>query len=222
MSVSLGALNTPASIGIMLLFCVSCAESKYTAPASVPNSVDQSLGNDLDASYDAQRTDMMPFMTDQGANTQDLYIPPVPIDMGVLDPEEVAFTLRRCVERMLDYLSNSWMRAGCDTYTMPERSDTSSGYSRDPIIASCMKLECTGQTLEGHNGIPSTRTCRDIDDLVATLTGAEADADAGTCGTPTFRLELIELDDFMGPEPCDALICGLEADGSVIAVDQRN
>ena len=51
---------------------------------------------------------------------------------------------------------------------------------------------------------------------------AEAEADAGICGTPTFRLELIELNDFMGPEPCDALICGLEADGNVIAIDQRN
>jgi hypothetical protein len=222
MIVSPGALNTPASIGILLLFCASCAESNYTPPHSRSNQVDQSIGHDLGASYDAQRVDAMPLVSDQGANTQDLYIPPAPADMSVIDPEEVVFTLRRCVERMLNYLMEAWVAAGCDDYTTEQRSDASSPYAMQRVAASCMQLECTGQTLDGHNGVLYRRSCRDIDDVISTLRLVEADVDSGICGVPTFKVKILSLDQHSGPEPCDALTCGLEADGNVIAIDQRN
>ena len=199
MSVSRGALNKPVTIGLLLLLCMSCAESSYTESASALDGSLTSVTTDLSVDDPPPSIDQGNVPSIEDASTADLYIPPAPVDMAVLEPEEVEFTLRRCIQRMLDYLNDSWMGAGCEAYTMAQRSDPASGYTRDAIVASCMKLECTGQALEGHNGIPSTRSCRDLDDLVATLTLAGEDADAGTCGTPTFRLELIELDVFMGP-----------------------
>jgi hypothetical protein len=221
MSLSQGTLCTPASFGIMLLFCVSCAESGYETTSTMPNGLDQSISNDLGTRFDAQRADVMPSV-DQGSNRTDLYIPPPPADMDVLEPEEVEFTLRRCVERMLDYLMNAWMTAGCDTYTVEQRSDASSPYAMQRVAASCMQLECTWQTLDGHNGVLYRRSCRDIDDVISTLRLVEADVDSGVCGVPTFKVKILSLDQHSGPEPCDALVCGLEADGNIIAIDQRN
>lgn len=217
MNVAQQQVSTLVPIGILLLFCASCAESDYPEIPSQLDGTTQQTNSNPDQSMvnteaDAGRLD---------PNT-DLYIPPPPVDMEVLAPEEVEFTLRRCVERMLSYLRNSWAEAGCDTYTMEQRSEPAGLYAMEPVTASCMKLECTGQPLEGHNGIIARRSCRDIDDIIATLTLAEQDVDSGICGTPTFRVKVLTLDQWSGPEPCDALVCGLEQDGNVIAIDQRN
>ena len=217
MNVAQHQVHTLVSIGVLLLFCASCAESGYRENTSQLDSATQQMASIPDQA-------MVNVQADSG-NTEsstDLYIPPPPVDMEMLEPEEVEFTLRRCVERMLNYLRGSWAEAGCDTYTMEQRSEPAGPYAMEPVTASCMKLECTGQALEGHNGIIARRTCRDIDDIIATLTLAEQDVDSGICGTPTFRLKVLSLDQWSGPEPCDALVCGLEQDGNLIAIDQRN
>ena len=166
------------------------------------------------------------FTTQTDANrtqtTADLYIPPPPADMFVDMSEPVELTLRRCVQRMLDYLDATRVAAGCNDTPVMERSDPGSAYARVPVTAACIQLECTGLPLDGHNGIPTTKSCKGLDNLIATLEVAEEDANAGVCGTPVFQVKVISLDDFAGPEPCDALICGLEADGAIISVDQRD
>lgn len=155
--------------------------------------------------------------------TRDLYIPPPEIDMATAMPEEpVELTLRRCVQRMLDYLDTTRMAGGCDDFQEIERADPGSPYAREAVAAACIQLECTGLPLDGHNGIPTTRSCLGLDNLMATLEVAEQEANDGICGTPVFQVKVIPLDQFMGPESCDALICGLEADGEVISLDQRN
>ncbi|MGB0647790.1 MAG: hypothetical protein ACPGQS_11475 [Bradymonadia bacterium] len=217
MNVAQHQVSTLVSIGVLLLFCASCAESTYPESTAQLDSTTQPMNSNPDQSMgNTQADDGRP-----DAST-DLYIPPPPVDMDMLEPEEVEFTLRRCVERMLNYLRGSWAEAGCDTYTMEQRSEPAGPYAMEPVTASCMKLECTGQPLEGHNGIIARRSCRDIDDIIATLTLAEQDVDSGICGTPTFKLKVLTLDQWSGPEPCDALVCGLEPDGNVIAIDQRN
>ena len=164
-----------------------------------------------------QLTDMNVVMSEG-----DLYIPPPPVDMNLDMSEPVELTLRRCVQRMLDYLEVARSAAGCNEFTNQERMDPASPYTREPIAAACIQLECTGLPLDGHNGIPTTKSCLGIDNLMATLEVAEEEANEGICGTPVFQVKVIALNDFAGPESCDALICGLEADGNVIAVDQRD
>ena len=142
------------------------------------------------------------------------------VNQEVVD-EPVEITLRRCVEQMLAYLDSARTAAGCDDYDMAVQSDRSSPYSMMPVAAACIRMECSGTQLEGHNGYMATRTCQDLDDLKATLSAAEEDATAGSCGTPTFQTRLLTLDEFVDQVPCDALTCGLAPDGEVIAVDQR-
>ena len=204
---------------------LGCAESNSIngLSASVQMNQDAARFSDLSVrdSEPSMLTDMATDMTTD-MRTSDLYIPPPPVDMAVDMSEPVELTLRRCVQRMLDYLEATRAAAGCNDFPNPERADPSSPYTRDPIAAACIQLECTGLPLDGHNGIPTTKSCLGIDNLMATLEVAEEDANNGTCGTPVFQVKVIPLDLFAGPEACDALICGLEADGNVIAVDQRN
>ena len=149
----------------------------------------------------------------------DVYLPPEMNEAMVDEPVEI--TLRRCVEQMLMYLDNARSTAGCDDYEMSVQSDRSSPYSMMPVAAACIRMECSGTQLEGHNGYMATRTCQDLDDLKATLLAAEEEATAGNCGTPTFQTRLLTLDEFVDQVPCDALTCGLAPDGEVIAIDQR-
>ena len=213
------------SLTVVCFSCIwlhGCAESNSTnnlLPASNDNDVTTAPdAAQIDAIVDS-RSDLS---TSRDSEVADLYIPPPPADMYTDMAEPVELTLRRCVQRMLDYLDITRQLAGCDDTPIPERSNPSSPYAREPIAAACIKLECSGLALDGHNGIPTTRSCKGIDNLMATLEVAEEDANANVCGTPVFQVKVIALDNFAGPEACDALICGLEADGNVIAIDQRN
>ena len=148
----------------------------------------------------------------------DVYLPPE-MNQEVVD-EPVEITLRRCVEQMLAYLDSARTAAGCDDYDMAVQSDRSSPYSMMPVAAACIRMECSGTQLEGHNGYMATRTCQDLDDLKATLL-AQKKTQLRSCGTLTFQTRLLTLDEFVDQVPCDALTCGLAPDGEVIAVDQR-
>ena len=196
-----------------------CAESAYVTPnenvdSSMPN---QNLEPDVYVvpvtEPDMQRETM----------AGDLYLPPEQMQADA-SVEEIELTLSRCVDRMLDYLTNAWETVGCDQYTMAERSNGSSTYFETQVVSTCMKLECSGQPIEGHNGIFAKRHCRDLDDFIAALNLAADEANNGMCGTPTFRLGIMSLDEFIsqGQMPCDSLVCGLESDGKVIAVDRRD
>ena len=60
-----------------------------------------------------------------------------------------------------------------------------------------------------------------VDDLKATLLAAEQDANNGECGLPRFQIRILSLTEFVDQVPCDAMVCGLEPDGDVIAIDSR-
>ena len=115
MNVAQHQVHTLVSIGVLLLFCASCAKAVIAR---------------IRHNWIVPPNRWLQFLTRQWStcrlivaileSSTDLYIPPPPVDMEMLEPEEVEFTLRRCVERMLNYLRGRRAEAGCDTYTMEQ------------------------------------------------------------------------------------------------------
>ena len=206
------------SCGAILLYLIAmgCAVGDEVDDPVADSTVDASAERDAEVMLPADRAIVDAQLEEQSG---DVYLPPE-VNQEVVD-EPVEITLRRCVEQMLAYLESARTAAGCDDYDMAVQSDRSSPYSMMPVAAACIRMECSGTQLEGHNGYMATRTCQDLDDLKATLLAAEEDATAGSCGTPTFQTRLLTLDEFVDQVPCDALTCGLAPDGEVIAIDQR-
>ena len=106
------------------------------------------------------------------------------------------------------------------------KDNPNSAYHREPVVAACIQMACDGQTIQGHNGIPATRSCGELEDLVLVLSGALEEAlgvnmMAADCTEPDFNVRVIAIGDFVGGEPCDQLGCALDAQGGVVSVDNR-
>lgn len=146
----------------------------------------------------------------------DGYIPPsFRLDAGPLDNPES--TLATCVEAMSATIAQVWRRAGCGAYPDSARTDPSSDYHAEAVAAVCLELSCNNRTLEGHNGIPATRSCGGLIDLQKVLDRAATDAaNEDGCASPSYSLRDIALDAFVGGEPCDQLRCSVGPDGTLI------
>ena len=204
-----------AWVGIVLL-CFGCAQNISSAP---PPRVDMAGFAVVDAALPVVRND---------ASGVDMYIPPLQPDMFVSDDmgasEEVE-NLQSCVSRMTGFIRSTAAIAGCENYSDADKDDFNSGYHTEPVVAACIQMECDGQTIQGHNGIPATRSCQQLEDLVLVLNGAleEAlgmDMMAAQCAEPDFNLRVISIADFVGGEPCDQLGCAVAGD-EVISIDNR-
>ena len=130
--------------------------------------------------------------------------------------------LNRCVDRMTTFLENTADGVGCGQYDEAAQMNVSSGYNQDWQIAACIRLNCAGTPIEGHNGIPAKRTCSDLKDLVRVLNRALTQAIDGGCEEPEFKMRIISLADFVGGEPCDQLTCGIDDQGDPVTIDNRN
>jgi hypothetical protein len=158
-----------------------------------------------------------------------MYIPPLPIDMGVsmdMAVNEDVESLESCVARMNGFLRSTAANAGCGNYDEADKDNPNSAYHREPVVAACIQMACDGQTIQGHNGIPATRSCGELEDLVLVLSGALEEAlgvnmMAADCTEPDFNVRVIAIGDFVGGEPCDQLGCALDAQGGVVSVDNR-
>ncbi len=149
----------------------------------------------------------------------DRYVPPLRPDAGPRTPEEA---LGLCVDRMTNFVSTTAAGLGCDQFDERARADRSSDYNQVRVVAACIRLNCQGNQIEGHNGIPAARTCSELEDLESVLERAEAQAVEGGCPEPEFQLRVISLAEFVGGEPCDQLTCGIDGDGEPITIDNRN
>ena len=150
----------------------------------------------------------------------DRYVPPMRGDAGV--PLGATDRLRLCVERMNAFISDTSQSVGCGQFDEMDRLDSSSGYHQGRRSAACIKLLCEGVQLEGHNGIPAARTCSELNDLTTVLNRALEQAISGGCAEPLFQIRVIDLDDFVGGEPCDQIACGIDDEGAPITIDNRN
>jgi len=151
----------------------------------------------------------------------DAFVPPMNmrLDAGpVLSSPEA---LEMCVAEMSNVIQGSYIAAGCNNYTDAEKADFDSLYHRDPVMAACIKLSCEMVVVEGHNGIPATRSCSQLQDLRLILGNAAGEAVAGNCDLPIYQMRLLTLDEFVGLEPCDGYTCGIDEEGNPIAIDNR-
>jgi hypothetical protein len=149
----------------------------------------------------------------------DAFVPPVNmrVDAGptLSSPE----ALRMCVAEMSHVINVSYISAGCADFSNEEKADFDSQYHQDPVIAACIKLTCEGAVTEGHNGIPATRSCSELQDLRLILENAAEEAVMGNCDQPIYQMRLLTLEEFVGLEPCDGYICGIDEEGNPIAID---
>lgn len=129
--------------------------------------------------------------------------------------------LQMCVTEMSSVLHGSYFTAGCDEYSDEARGDFDSAYHMEPVVAACVKLTCEGVVVEGHNGIPATRSCGQIMDLRLVLENAAEEAIAGNCNLPIYQMRVLTLQEFVGLEPCDGYTCGIDDEGNPIAIDNQ-
>ena len=200
----------------VLVFLSACAQDiQSTAP--VRN--DMASFAQVDAAAMQQRSD---------AGVRDMYIPPIQPDMFVSDDmgisEEVE-NLQTCVSRMTGFIRSTAVTAGCGNYGDEDKDNPNSAYHTEGVVAACIQMECDGQTIQGHNGIPARRSCQQLEDLVLILSEAlnEAlgmDMMAAQCQDPDFNIRVISIADFAGGEPCDQLGCALDGE-EVISIDNR-
>ncbi|MBV72250.1 MAG: hypothetical protein CMH52_13070 [Myxococcales bacterium] len=188
-----------------------------TRGSSSTNGYDSSPGPTPGARFDAQ-TRPNPQAFDLGM-AGDRYIPPVRPDAGTLSNTD---RLNQCVERMTTFIRDTATSVGCGQFDEEDRLNGSSGYNQGRRSAACIKLSCQGTLVEGHNGIPAARTCSELNDLTTILDRALEQAIDGGCSEPLFQIRVIDLDDFVGGEPCDQISCGLDDAGDPITIDNRN
>jgi len=129
--------------------------------------------------------------------------------------------LQMCVAEMSIVLHSSYFTAGCDNYSDEDKADFDSAYHSEAVVAACIKLTCEGVVVEGHNGIPATRSCSQILDLRLVLENAAMEAIGGNCNLPIYQMRLLTLQEFVGLEPCDGYTCGIDDEGNPIAIDNQ-
>ena len=136
---------------------------------------------------------------------------------GPVDPD----TLAGCVDQMIGLFEGVYESAECDQYDVDaEREDPlmTSQYWRADVAASCMLFECQGcNELMGTSGFPAARSCSDLDEQIIILRDALRTAiDECACEAPVFQVRVMSLNDFVGGEPCDQMICRLTPEGTVM------
>ncbi len=151
----------------------------------------------------------------------DAFIPPMNSRRDAGATLSTPEALQMCVAEMSNVLHSSFFMAGCDDYSDEEKADFDSDYHAQPVVAACIKLTCEGVVLQGHNGIPATRSCSQILDLRLVLENAANDAVAGACNLPIYQMRLLTLEEFVGLEPCDGYTCGIDDEGNPIAIDNQ-
>ena len=207
-----------SGFGIMVL-CLAlsgCAQNISSTPSA---RADMASFPMVDAAPQNPRPD---------GSVADMYVPPLQPDMTVAEdmgiPEEVE-TLQTCVSRMTGFIRSTAATAGCNNYSDEEKDNPNSADHTESVVAACIFMKCDGQTIQGHNGIPATRSCQQLEDLVLVLNGALEEAlgvemMAAECQQPDFNIRVIPIADFVGGEPCDQLGCILDGT-DVISIDNR-
>ena len=201
----------------------SCAgEAVYDADMDVqrstsPTGFDSSPGPESNLRFDAQTRPSSQAL-DLGMSG-DRYIPPVRPDSATISNTD---RLNQCVERMTTFIRDTSTAVGCGQFDEEDRLNESSPYNLVRRSAACIKLSCEGILVEGHNGIPAARTCSELNDLTIILDRALEQAIVDGCAQPLFQIRVIDLDDFVGGEPCDQISCGLDDAGDPITIDNRN
>jgi hypothetical protein len=207
-----------ASLTATVVFLACAGEGEYAFDMGAPMGVDGGLppvvsGDGGDAPRPRAEAGLPP--------VGDAFVPPMNmrVDAGpVLSTPEA---LQMCVFEMSNVIHGSYFAAGCNDYTDEEKADFDSPYHREPVMAACIKLSCEMVVVEGHNGIPATRSCRELQDLRLILDNAATEAVAGNCDLPIYQMRLLTLDEFVGLEPCDGYTCGIDEEGNPIAIDNR-
>ena len=194
----------------------------YMRPTTVSSGLDAGSGQGTPVMGNPGQSAMPAnpnMISDASLSGPDRFIPAAPamVDMGAVSAPE---TLSECVDGMINKVRQIYAADTCDQYSDQDKENPASRYFQTRGTAACIKVECAGVTIEGHNGIMALRTCRDLDDLVKVLDKGRDDALGGSCMEPKLQIRFVPEDEFVGMEPCDQYVCGLDREGQpIIGVD---